>query len=67
MKTIEYIVDEKINEKVRKYLMKNFPGFSLIRYVLLKNNKAEVYGLDGIQIKVVKSGKELFYQIIKNK
>lgn len=53
-------------EKIESYLRENFPGKRLIRYIKLKDKKAEIWGKYGIKILVVEKGQEVFYQPIFN-
>lgn len=53
----------KTYEKIEKYLQKNFPGKTLIKYQKLIG-KTELYGFSGLQIKTVEKGTHLFYQVV---
>lgn len=53
----------KTYEKIENYLRKNFPGKRLTRYQKLIG-KTELYGFNGIQIKVSIKTNDIFYQII---
>jgi len=53
----------KTYEKIEKYLRKNFPGKQLQRYQKLIG-KTEIYGFNGLQIKVTTTNEHIFYQLV---
>lgn len=60
------IIGKKLDEKVKAYLRREFPGKVLNRYIKI-NVQHEIYGLDGMTIKVVHMGeKEIGYQLVTN-
>lgn len=59
----------KIQEKIKKYLHKEFPGKILIqssKVVGSNRNPIETYGFMTIQLDTVSEGDVVYYQVIYN-
>ncbi len=61
------LILKKLDEKVQVYLRKQFPGKRLNKYIKLDTKKADVYGFNGMLVRVVKMGEnEIGYQLVTN-